>query len=103
MRRGLFVYCRRTLRRRQHNDDRTAYGSVGEAQPAPDGGVDDDGGRDEQKYGVFDEVTARTINVTNDAADIVVTLGVNDSGGGLVYSQSAKGNDLMTLTSTVEG
>ena len=42
MRRGLFVYCRRTQRRRQHNDDRTADGSAGEAQQAPDGGVDDD-------------------------------------------------------------
>ena len=59
--------------------------------------------RDEQKYGVFDAVTARTLNVPNDAGDIGVTLGVNDSGGGLVYSQSAKGNELMTLTSTVEG
>jgi len=43
MRRGLFVYCRRTLRRRQHNDGGATTGSAGEAQQAPDGGVDDDG------------------------------------------------------------
>ena len=43
MRRGLFVYCRRTLRRRQHNNGGATTGAVGEAQQAADGGVDDDG------------------------------------------------------------
>ena len=51
------------------------------------------------KDGDFDTVTARTIYVTNDAGDIVVTLGVNDGGDGLVWTQSAKGKGLVELTS----
>jgi hypothetical protein len=46
MRRGQFVYCRRTQRRRQHNDGGATTGAVGEAQQAPNGGADHDGGRD---------------------------------------------------------
>ena len=43
MRRGLFVYCRQTLKRRQHNDSGATTGEAGEAQQAPYGGTDDDG------------------------------------------------------------
>ena len=49
------------------------------------------------------KVIARHILVKNDAGDIVVTLGVNDGGDGLVWTQSAKGKNLVELTSTVDG
>ena len=55
------------------------------------------------KDGDFDFVTARHIYVTNDAGDIVVGLGANDSGDGLVQMLSAKGQHLVWLTSTVDG
>ncbi|MDB4698971.1 hypothetical protein OAF45_02395 [Candidatus Latescibacteria bacterium] len=52
------------------------------------------------KDGHFDTVTARTIYVLNDAGDLVVGLGTNDGGDGLVYTQSAKGKRLVELNAT---
>ena len=49
----------------------------------------------------FDVVTARNIFVMNDEDEIVVRMGANDGGHGLVNTQSAKGKDLVTMTSTV--
>jgi len=43
------------------------------------------------KDGVFDTVTTRTIFVMNDAGDIVVSLGADDDGDGLVETTSPKG------------
>ena len=54
------------------------------------------------KDGDFDTVFARSIYVTNDAGDIVVSLGANDVDNGLVYTKSAKGKKLVKLTSTVD-
>ena len=56
-----------------------------------------------EKYSVFDTVVARHIAVVNDAGEIVVSLGANDGGNGLVYTMSANGNDLVMLTSTDNG
>jgi hypothetical protein len=39
-----------------------------------------------EKDGVFDTVKARHILVTNDAGDIVVSLGANDGGDGVVWT-----------------
>ena len=55
------------------------------------------------KDGHFDTVVARHIRVTNDAGEFVVLLGANDSGNGLVWTQSAKGKDLVKLSATVKG
>jgi hypothetical protein len=55
------------------------------------------------KDGDFGIVTARTIFVMNDAGEIVVSLGASDNGNGLVETRSAKGKDLVDLTSTVDG
>ena len=41
--------------------------------------------------------------MTNDAGKIVVALGANDDGNGLVQTKSAKGNDLVVLGSTDTG
>ena len=51
------------------------------------------------KDGRFDTVmanavTARYIAVMNDAGQVVVSLGANDGGDGLIYTISAKGTDL---------
>ena len=54
------------------------------------------------KDGDFDEVTARHIYVMNDAGKIVVSVGTNDVGDGLVRTISTKGNDLVKLSSTVD-
>ena len=61
-----------------------------------------------EKIGIFDtvmadEVIARHISVTNDTRDIVISLDANDSGDGLVFTKSAKGKQLVQLTSTAEG
>ena len=56
-----------------------------------------------EKDGYFDMVVARHINVVNDAGDFVVTLGANDGGNGVVYTESAKGTELVRLNSTVDG
>jgi len=83
MRRGLFVYCRQAQKRRLQDDDETADGSAGEAQQAPDGGVDDDGrndlrggddGGDGREGCRFRRGDGEFIFVTNDAGDgLVVT------------------------------
>ena len=57
----------------------------------------------DDKISTFDKVKARYIAVTNEAGEIVVTLGANDAGGGLVRTMSAKGKDLVNLTSTDSG
>ena len=54
-----------------------------------------------EKYSEFDIVKARHIFVTNDAGDIVVGLGANDGGDGLVWTRSAEGKELVRLTATV--
>ena len=56
-----------------------------------------------EKYSVFDTVVARHIAVVNDAGEIVVSLGANDGGNGLVYTQSAKGKELVSLGATDNG
>ena len=56
-----------------------------------------------EKYSGFDTVVARHIAVVNDAGEIVVSLGANDNGDGVVYTMSANGNDLVMLTSTDNG
>ncbi|MDB4698973.1 hypothetical protein OAF45_02405 [Candidatus Latescibacteria bacterium] len=53
------------------------------------------------KDGDFDVVTARHIAVVNDAGNLVVGLGANDGGGGMVRTWSAKGKDLVQLSATV--
>ena len=55
------------------------------------------------KDGDFDTVTARTIFVENDEGKLVVAIGANDVGDGLAWTQSAKGNDLVMLSSTDNG
>ena len=57
----------------------------------------------ELKDGTFDTVTARHIWVTNDAGEFVVALGANDAGDGMVWTQSAKGKDMVKLTATADG
>jgi hypothetical protein len=56
-----------------------------------------------EKRGDFDTVTARHITVTNEAGEVVVTLGTNAIGDGMVQTQSAKGNDLVVLGASVDG
>ena len=62
-------------------------------------------GYKDDRFGIVTahKVITRHIFVENDAGDIVVTLGVNDGGDGLVWTQSAKGKNLVELTSTVDG
>jgi hypothetical protein len=50
-----------------------------------------------EKDGVFDTVKARHILVTNDAGDIVVSLGANDGGDGVVWTQNLAGQVLINL------
>ena len=52
--------------------------------------------------GVFDMVVARTIFL-NDAGKVVVGLGANDDGDGLVETNSAKGKELVALGSNPDG
>ena len=54
-----------------------------------------------EKYSEFDIVKALHIFVTSDACDIVVGLGANDGGDGLVWTRSAEGKELVRLTATV--
>ena len=56
-----------------------------------------------EKRGDFDIVTARYINVKNEAGDYVVRLRANPEGDGEISTHSAKGNDLVVLTATVDG
>ncbi|MFL2541871.1 MAG: hypothetical protein ACJ0UT_07855 [Candidatus Latescibacterota bacterium] len=56
------------------------------------------------KDGYFDTVTARHIYVRNDAHQfVVIPLGANDYGDGLVYTRSAKGKELVSLSATDNG
>ncbi len=55
-----------------------------------------------EKEGLFERVATRHINVMNDAGKVVVTLGANDNGDGVVQTMSAKGKTLVALTSTVD-
>ena len=58
------------------------------------------------KNGHFDEVTARTVYVTNDAGLPVVTLGVSrrphDNSNGFVRVSSARGRSLVTLSANAD-
>jgi hypothetical protein len=54
----------------------------------------------ELKDGHFDTVTARKVLVKNEAGENVVSLGENDNGDGFVRTISAKGKDLVWLTSS---
>ena len=56
----------------------------------------------ELKDGYFDTVVVRKIWVVNGAGEIVVSLGANDGGDGLVQTKSAQGKELVTLSSTVD-
>ena len=56
-----------------------------------------------EKYSDFDTVTARYIAVTKDAGKIIVSLGANDGGDGMVLTQSAKGKYLVKLSSSDSG
>jgi hypothetical protein len=56
-----------------------------------------------QLPGVANLVMAKTIFVMNDAGDVVVSLGVDDEGGGLVYTKSAKGKELVNLSASANG
>ena len=51
-----------------------------------------------EKRGDFDIVTARYINVKNEAGDYVVRLRANPEGDGEISTHSDKGNDLVVLT-----
>jgi hypothetical protein len=53
------------------------------------------------KDGNFDTVVARDIWVKNDAGEIVVVLGADDDGHGLIFTKSAKGKTLVDLGSSV--
>ena len=60
------------------------------------------------KDGTFDTVMAnavmaRSIYVVNDAGELVVGLGKNDDGDGLVTTMSAKGKDLVVLNASDNG
>jgi len=62
----------------------------------------------DDKDGVFDTVMAnavmaRSIYVMNDAGQIVIDMGKTDNGNGLVTTMSAKGNDLVQLSTSVDG
>ena len=49
------------------------------------------------KDGVFDTVKARHILVTNGAGDVVVSLGANNGGDGVVWTQNSAGKVLINL------
>jgi hypothetical protein len=57
----------------------------------------------DDKISTFDTVRARTIFVDNDAGEIVVAVGANENGDGVVYTQSAKGEFLVEVTSSPNG
>ena len=54
-----------------------------------------------EKYSEFDIVKTLHIFVTSDACDIVVGLGANDGGDGLVWTRSVEAKELVRLTATV--
>ena len=56
-----------------------------------------------EKNGNFDVVTARTIYVKNDGDKIVIALGVDDGGNGLVATFGPNGKELVELGATTEG
>jgi len=56
-----------------------------------------------EKDGHFDTVTARSIWVMNDAGGMVISLGANNDGNGVVLTYSAKGKDVVTLERRVDG
>ena len=56
-----------------------------------------------EKISDFDIVRARHIAVTNEAGEVVVTLGTTDIGDGAVNTWSAKGKDLLALGASVDG
>ena len=56
-----------------------------------------------KKDAVFDVVRAKRIMVTNDAGEVVVGLGANDAGYGLIETYQPNGKELVQLNSTVEG
>ena len=53
--------------------------------------------------GNYDKVTAQKIVIKNDAGDVVVWLGADDHGDGLVYMKSGKGNKMVLLNRTADG
>jgi hypothetical protein len=55
------------------------------------------------KISDFDIVRAGHIAVTNEAGEVVVTLGANDIGDGVVWTHSSKNNALVALGSTAGG
>ena len=54
----------------------------------------------ELKRGDFDIVTARQVGVTNDAGEVVVALGTDEDGDGMVKTWSAKGKTMVELGAT---
>ena len=55
------------------------------------------------KDGRFDTVWARTIYVTNDAGKIVVDLGADSNGTGMIHTQSANGTPMVRLSANSSG
>ena len=51
----------------------------------------------------FDSVTARRVSVENDAGEFVVNLGADEDGDALVFTRSAKGKELVRLSSSDSG
>jgi hypothetical protein len=56
-----------------------------------------------EKNGDFDMVRRKAVWVANDAGDLIVGLSANDGGDGLVITYSAKGEDLVNLSSSPNG
>jgi hypothetical protein len=56
-----------------------------------------------EKYSKFDTIIAQHIVVKNDAGKTVIDLGTSDDGDGYVATMSAKGKDLVMVSSTVMG
>jgi hypothetical protein len=56
-----------------------------------------------EKNGDFDMVRTKALWVANDAGDLIVGLSANDGGDGLVITYSAKGEDLVSLSSSPNG
>ena len=55
-----------------------------------------------EKRGDFDLVTARYVNLKNETGDIVVFLGANRVGDGVVSTRSAEGKTLAMLNSAID-
>ena len=56
-----------------------------------------------EKEGLFEVVATRHINVMNDAGKVVVALSANDDGYGMIRTKSAKGKEMVELTSSDSG